>query len=64
MTQSDLNSYRLSSLEEPTDEQLQAIMDEVGAEARKSSLRAKRELKRRMQELSDQLKAEETRSQA
>ena len=45
-----LNTYRLSSLEDPTDEQLHALMEQV---ARK----AKRELERRMQEVREKLKA-------
>ena len=42
-----LNTYRLSSLEDPTDEQLHALMEQV----------AKRELERRMQEVREKLKA-------
>ena len=50
-----LNTYRLSSLEDPTDEQLHALMEQVaGAE---SSRKAKRELERRMQEVREKLKA-------
>ncbi len=33
----DLNSYRLTSLEEPTDEMLSAIMKEVAEEVRKEN---------------------------
>lgn len=43
-----LNEYRLNSLEDPTDEMLYAIMEQVGIAARESSLRAKKELERRM----------------
>ena len=46
-----LNTYRLSSLEDPTDEQLHAFA------ARESSRKAKRELERRMQEVREKLKA-------
>ena len=45
-----LNTYRLSSLEDPTDEQLHALMEQVAVAARESSRKAKRELERRMQE--------------
>ena len=51
-----LNTYRLSSLEDPTDEQLHALMEQVAA-ARESSRKAKRELERRMQEVREKLKA-------
>ena len=33
MTETELNSYRLTSLEEPTDEMLSYIIDEAAAEA-------------------------------
>ena len=46
-----LNTYRLSSLEDPTDEQLHALMEQVAVAARESSRKAKRELERRMQEV-------------
>ena len=49
-----LNTYRLSSLEDPTDEQLHALMEQVAGE---SSRKAKRELERRMQEVREKLKA-------
>ena len=39
-----LNTYRLSSLEDPTDEQLHALMEQVAVAARESSRKAKREL--------------------
>ena len=47
MTETQLRSYRLTSLEEPTDEMLHAIMEKVAAAARKSTARAE-EAKRRM----------------
>ena len=50
-----LNTYRLSSLEDPTDEQLHALMEQVAVAARES--KAKRELERRMQEVREKLKA-------
>ena len=46
-----LNAYRLTSLEDPTDEQLYALMEQVAVAARESSRRAKREMERRMQEI-------------
>lgn len=47
----DLKSYRLTSLEEPSEEQLTALMEQVGEDARESSRRAQAELQRRMEEL-------------
>lgn len=49
-------TYRLNSLEDPTDEQLYALMEQVAIAARESSLRAEMELKRRMQEVKEKLK--------
>lgn len=37
MTQEELRSYRLTSMEEPTDEMLQAIMEQVAESARRST---------------------------
>ena len=39
-----LNTYRLTSLEEPTEEQLHALMEQVAIAARESSRRAKIEM--------------------
>lgn len=50
------DTYRLSSLEDPTDEQLYALMEQVAIAARESSHRAEMELKRRMQEVREKLK--------
>lgn len=47
MSEELLRSYRLTSMDEPTDEMLHAIMEKVAAAARKSSARAE-EAKRRM----------------
>lgn len=47
MSEELLRSYRLTSMEEPTDEMLHAIMEKVAAAARESSARAQ-EAKRRM----------------
>ncbi|WP_455626411.1 hypothetical protein [Parabacteroides sp.] len=49
-------TYRLNSLEDPTDEQLYALMEQVAIAARESSLRAEMELERRMQEVKEKLK--------
>lgn len=46
-----LNAYRLNSMEEPTDEQLHALMERVAIAARESSRNAQLELERRMQEI-------------
>ena len=42
--------YRLTSLEEPTDEMLHALMEDVAAAARDSSARAEAKKKRMLQE--------------
>ncbi len=49
--------YRLTSLEEPTDEMLQALMEDVAEEARKSSARAEAEKRRRLQAVADEIAA-------
>ena len=49
--------YRLTSTEEPTDEMLQALMEDVAAEARKSMARAEAEKKRRLQAVADEIAA-------
>lgn len=43
--------FRLSSLDDPTDEQLNLIMEQVGISAKKSSMRANEKLKIRLQEV-------------
>ncbi len=40
MSNAELNSYRLDSMEEPSDEMLSAIMQEVAAEAAEKSAAA------------------------
>ena len=40
MTSQTIDSYRLTSLEEPTDEMLQALMEGVAQLARESSAKA------------------------
>lgn len=40
MSEKELNAYRLTSMEEPSDEMLSAIMKEAAAEARTSTAKA------------------------
>lgn len=40
MSEAEMNSYRLTSMEEPGDERMAQIMREVAEDARKSSRRA------------------------
>ncbi|MCC8176563.1 MAG: hypothetical protein LUC85_05380 [Bacteroidales bacterium] len=58
MTEEELNSYRLTSLEEPSDEMLAAIMKEAAEDARKRSEEATRkffaELNREAQKIIDE----------
>lgn len=49
------NTYRLTSLEEPTEEQLFELMKQVGQAARESSRRVAAEKKRRMREVKETL---------
>ena len=42
--------YRLTSMEEPTDEMLQELMEDVAKAARESSARAEEEKQRRLSE--------------
>ena len=49
--------YRLTSTEKPTDEMLQALMEDVEAEARKSMANAEAEKKRRLQAVADEISA-------
>jgi len=42
--------YRLTSMEEPTDEMLQELMEDMVNAARESSAKAKTELQRRLSE--------------
>ena len=50
MSKEELRSYRLNSMEEPTDEMLEAIMLGVQEHARLSTIKAKAELDRRFAE--------------
>ena len=49
MSKEELRSYRLNSMEEPTDEMLEAIMQGVKESARRSSINARAELARRFE---------------
>ena len=49
--------YRLTSMEEPTDEMLQALMEDVAKAARESSAKAEAEKQRRFSEIASIIKA-------
>ena len=49
MSQQELTSYRLSSLQDPTDDMLYAIMEQVAQAARRSTERFQTELHRRFE---------------
>ena len=51
MSQQELTSYRLSSLQEPTDEMLHAIMEQVAESARRSTAKFQTELHRRFEQI-------------
>mgnify|MGYP003308452103 CR=1 FL=1 len=51
MSTQELQSYRLSSMEEPTDEMLHAIMEQVAESARQSSENVRNEIYRRLQQI-------------
>ena len=53
----ELRDYRLNSAAEPTDEQLHALMEKVGEEARRQSANAKAALGRMMQETREKILA-------
>lgn len=55
MSQEELRSYRLNSMEEPTDEMLEAIMMGVRETARRSSMNARAELNRRFEEMKSEI---------
>ena len=42
MSEQEVNSYRLTSLEEPTDEMLSYIMKEVAEDAKSSNIEAEK----------------------
>ena len=49
--------YRLTSTEEPTDEMLQDLMEDVAQAARESSAKAEAEKKRRLQAVASEIEA-------
>ena len=49
--------YRLNSMQEPTDEMLQALMEDVAKAARESSAKAEAEKQRRFSEIASIIKA-------
>lgn len=51
MSERDLHSFRLSSNEDPTDEQLFALMEQIGEAGRSSSRRVAAIHKQRLQEI-------------
>ena len=51
-----IDTYRLTSTEEPTDEVLQALMEKVAQVARESNARAEAEKRRRLQSVADEIK--------
>ena len=48
---------RLNSMEEPTDEMLQELMEDVAKAARESSAKAEAEKKRRLQSVANEIEA-------
>ena len=51
-----IDTYKLTSTEEPTDEVLQALMEKVAQAARESSAKAEAEKRRRLQTVADEIK--------
>lgn len=51
-----LNEYRLNSLEEPSDELLHQLMEQVAISFRESSHRVEKEKKRRLCEMAEDIK--------
>lgn len=51
-----LNEYRLNSLEDPSDELLHQLMEQVGISFRESSRRVEKEKKRRLYEMAEDIK--------
>lgn len=49
MSQQELTSYRLSSLQEPSEEMLHALMEQVAERARQSTAKFQAELHRRFE---------------
>ena len=51
-----LNEYRLNSLEEPSDELLRQLMEQVAISFRESSHRVENENRRRLREVAEEIK--------
>ena len=60
MLEQQLRSYRLTSMEEPTDEMLYAIMEKVAISARISSARAEEAKRRMMAETAERIRHNRT----
>jgi hypothetical protein len=58
MSDKEMNAYRLTGLEEPSDEMLSALMKEVAVEAREKSIDAHRQLFQRVHKEIDRKRAE------
>lgn len=56
MSEEKLHSYRLTSMEEPTDEMLHAIMEQVAESARESSKRVETFKRQMMEHTCDNIK--------
>ena len=56
MSEEKLQSYRLTSMEEPTDEMLHAIMEQVAESARESSKRVEAFKRQMMEHTCDNIK--------
>ena len=56
MSTQELQSYRLSSLEDPTDEMLHAIMEQVAESARQSGTKVREEIYRRLEQIKSKTK--------
>ena len=55
MADEELKKYRLSSMEEPSDEMLEALMEKVGAAARESSRKAEEAMDRMRAEVASNI---------
>ena len=51
MSEQELKKYRLTSVEEPTDEQLEALMHAAGEEARRRGVEAEAKLRAELEQL-------------
>ncbi len=56
MTEKELRSYRLNSMEDPTDEMLEAIMEKVAEAAKESSRKAEEYIKSEFEKLANKQK--------